>query len=775
MAIFDFLKKTEQKDEGQYTEVRQGIEDLKDWAGKNKKMIYQCAIGDAIASLFAAGWLYQSWQQLGGKRESVNIFSMFFDGLFKVLPLSMVVFLVFGYIIYRYLTAIKKDYVHDKKGNYDRDLRNIYGSGHKQTESERNECFYRAKDPLSIPKNLDILGIDDDGMLYALRDDLVGLNKHMAVIGSSGSGKSAGLVFNQIFQNILRGDSCIVTDCKGDLYSKAAKLAKKYGYTVKILNLKSSELKNSDGCDFLKTLGEDDVKATELANTIIINTMDGARKDYFANNEMNYLKALLLLISNDPARIKTHTNTLAELYNFSTMNDLGTITQIINMLPNTHPAKSAFNIFLQCEPKIQGQIANGMNIRLQVLSNKWAQRLVSEDEIDLVAPMKKKCMYFVVISDTDTSFKFIATLFFAELFKELCDYYDGRSAAKKKQCKTVNFILDEYANTGAIPEMDIKIAAIRSRGLNITMIIQDINQLEKMYPNNVLYTILNNVSVKMCLASSDPATLKYLSDLTGTETVRMTNRRYSQASGDIIRSHANYTVTEGVGKRNVYTTDEISAMPSTDLILVISGHQPLDLHKYIYTNHPMAKEMEESNPRKHIPKWRVPEYMAEKKKKELQKERDESFKTVMIGNDEVDTFTGEVIKHSVVPEDIQQGTGNSDNAVNSMNTEVEDLQTAEETAPLFEEPEMSEGSYEDSGDPGIFDSLSESDDQEISDQQPQKGSGTGSKTDQWQKMQEAAPVFGSTDKNMEVNPLLNIAFTEVDANEEKSEVDEYFD
>ncbi len=603
------------------TEVDEGFENLHDEISKHKGQYIILGIINFVLAFLLVGYIPQTLRQAVNLQDSL-LAADFLKYAFSVPGFIFIVLLMaLGFAAeHKFIRAVAKDYTTDKKRNYDISHHKTYGSAGWQTEKQREECFFRAKRVEDLKHDLDILGIDDKGLLYTLRDDLRGLNKNIAIVGAPGAGKSVAIVTNHIYQNIRRGHSMVVTDSKGDLYKTTAYIAKKHGYIVKVLNLKANELKNSDGCDFLKFLGDDDVKAQTLANTIIRNTSSDDRMDYWAVNEMNYLKALLLYISNDPARKQNHTNTLPELFNYSSTHTLDEIKQDFSILRPDDPAKQPFNIFTQCKPEVQGQIANGMNIRLQTLGNKWMQHVAAADEIDLTLPMKKKCIYYVVISDLDTSFKFIATLFFAEIFMAQGEYSDSLSKEKKKNQLPVSYIMDEFANTGSVPEFDHVVTTVRSRKIGITMILQDIGQLESMYPKKVWNTIMNGMATKVYLSSNDPNTAEHFSGLRGTQTVRMENRKYSQNTSSIIHFHDTVNVSEGLGKRELMMKDELmNDLSSDDLIVTISGHHPVMLHKYISTRHPMDRER---------------------------------FKEVKV--QEIDEKTGEVISEKIEEEEIER-------------------------------------------------------------------------------------------------------------------------
>ena len=616
-------KKNNKRFDREQTEFERGLEDLKEEYSLQAVICVGIAIfaGCALFSGFLVSYVRYALKM----QSAVYVTDILFKGIFSIVGLPLTIFMTLG--IFRLIFSIRrsfaKQYHTDRDRNYQIADAHIYGSADYQDENEIEKCFFRGNTPADIPRSLYILGEgEEDHKLYALRDDLLSMNGHMVVMGTSGAGKSATLVKPMMYQAITKGKSLIVTDSKGDLYADTGKLAIKYGYDVKVLNLKASELKNSDGCDFLKPLKDDDIKADIFADTIIRNTEGLPNLDYWAKNELNGLKAFLLYVSTNKTLIKTGKNNLAEVYNLLTSLSLDEMHERFGLLDPDHPAVQAWNIFKQAEPKIQGQIINGLGIRLSVLGNRWTKHIVSADEIDLTGPMKHKCIYYVVISDMDETFKFIATLFFSLLFSEMCDLYDHTSQKARKEGKEVNllpvdFILDEYANTGAIPAMNQKISTVRSRGIGITIILQDKGQLDSMYDENKANGILNNIPLKMLLRTTDFNTAKYFSDLMGIQTVRVENRRYDESASTIFHAKGDYTVSEGYGKRQLENPDElINSLDADHFILLIAGFHPIKLRKFLHSKHPMSKECEPLVPGEHVPEWRKELAKASKAAKE---------------------------------------------------------------------------------------------------------------------------------------------------------------
>lgn len=591
------------------SEITQGYEDIKQEYKEHKKEVHKILIGNAIVSIFLSGFIVQWVQVILSYKEAIYLSQIIGQWGKYGKILSVILFTACCLLEFRLYRATRKDYTTDRERNYDISKKGTYGVAHWQTEKEREECFSRTKDINETTD--DILGCDEKGYIYSLRSDLVGINKNKVIFGSAGSGKSAAIIENQIAQNIRRGVSMIVTDSKGDLYARTCHMAKENGYIVRVLNLKAKELKNSDACHFLKGITlEDDSKAQTMANAIIENTGDG-HMDYFAINEMNLLKALILYTGTNEDLIKNNRNTLAEVYNMCTK-DLSALNTIFGLLDEDNPARISYNIFANCEPKVAGQILNGMAVRLQLLNNKYVKHIVSHDEIDLTLPMQKKCIYYVVISDTDTSYKFIATLFFTMLFIELCDYSDSLTKEEKKEQLAVDFVLDEYANTGAIPDMDVKVSTFRSRKITATFVLQSKSQLDAMYEKGKGDTILGNITTHILLKAGNEGTAKYFSTLCGVQTIRVKNRRYDEGAADIIHSHEAYGQTEGIGKRELLMVDEALHLSPDDMIVCVLGFQPIKLKKYIASlHHPMYQNITEMKANQHIPEWRREEYEKE--------------------------------------------------------------------------------------------------------------------------------------------------------------------
>lgn len=600
--------------------ISQGISDflydIKEHKGAYKSML----IMSPIAGIVTSGWVCQMFKKLIGEQDKIYLVQIFTAWLntpgLIIAALVTILFLLGGY---RFHKLTKKDYYVDREGNFLVSKQGLHGSAHWQTEKERQQCFNRSK---NIDDLLgDILGIDDEGRLYTLREDLVGINRNKCLFGTPGSGKSAAIIENDILQCMRRGESAIITDSKGDLYRRLSQKARNEGYVVRVLNLKNNELKNSDAFHLLKYLEDGDTSVAEmLANCIIENTGDG-HMDYWAQNEMNGYKALLLYISTNEALKSTGRNTLAEMYNMCTQNTPAELATLFNSLPKTHPARQAFNIYANCEPKVQGQILNGMGIKLSFLTDYYAQQIVSHDEIDLILPMKKKCMYFVVIPDTNKTYNVIANLFFNMMLIKQCEYSDSLTTKQKEDQLFVNYILDEFKATGSINNFDGTITTVRSRKIGITTVLQTLGQLKDMYPGEAYNTILGSMTIKILLRAGDEDTGRYFNVACGTQTRLNKAARYSDTLGETIHTHNSETITEGLVGADLVTIDDTQKLDANKLIVTILGFEPVKLNKYLSKNNPYMAGCEDMErvPGRHKPLWRKKMEDAEKQKAEERK------------------------------------------------------------------------------------------------------------------------------------------------------------
>ena len=419
------------------------------------------------------------------------------------------------------------------------------------------------------------------------------LNRNVAVFGASGSMKSRSFVRPNVMQIVQMQQSMVITDPKGELFESTAEYLKKNGYTVRVLNLVN--MIHSDRWNPITEV-TDDISAQSFVETVMANTKTpGAKIDEFwEKTEMNLLKALVLYVVKENPKDEKN---LAAVYSLLALNDAGTIDSIFRKLSNSHPAKMPYNIYSQASDNVRTGVVIGLGTKLQVFQSKIVQDLTSTSDIDLELPKKEKCAYFCITSDMESTFDFIAGLFFSFLFIKLTKYADY---APKKGQKDVYFILDEFPNIGAIPDFTKKISVMRSRGLSSFVIFQNIAQLKNRYPNDAWAEIIGNCDSRLFLGATDMVTAKFVSDLLGVSTVRSVSKK-KEAGIEGIMDFGSLTISSQ--KRNLLNPDEILRLDPFSAILILKGQKPLLLEKMDYTKHKEASKLENINIRDYKVEW----------------------------------------------------------------------------------------------------------------------------------------------------------------------------
>lgn len=231
------------------------------------------------------------------------------------------------------------------------------------------------------------------------------------------------------------------------------------------------------------------------SDVIISNTQrhDKGGDEFWPRAEENLLKAFLFYFL---ANLSDNNN-LTSVYKHLSNGDIGEIDTMFKKMPDESPARMSYNIFASGSDTIKASVITGLGTRLQAFQNEDLQKLTSETDIDLTLPGKKPCIYYVITSDMDSSFDFLASLFFTFLFIKLVRYADS---TKNGKCKNdVFFFLDEFANLGqnAIPDFNKKISTVRSRGISIIPIFQNVGQIQNRYPDGLSDEIIGNCDTRL--------------------------------------------------------------------------------------------------------------------------------------------------------------------------------------------------------------------------------------------------------------------------------------
>jgi len=422
------------------------------------------------------------------------------------------------------------------------------------------------------------------------------LNRHIAIFGASGTMKSRAIIRNALFQALKRGESVIITDSKAELYADTSEMYRSAGYEVKIFNLVNPEHGDSWNC--MSDLNGDTLMAQVLTNVIIGNTSSGKGDRFWDNGEGNLLKALILLVDQDRSR-SSDMKHLTAVYQLLTQNSERQLTAMFDKLPLGHPARAPFNLFAQSSDTVKSGIILGLGTRLQVLQNQAVQRITSRSDIDLTAPGKKECAYYIILSDQDATMAFLSSLFFSFLFIKLTRYADSRPEGR---CDVpVNLILDEFNNVGRIggaedgSDFARSLSVIRARNLRVMLAVQSLGQLQNRYPNNLWSEIIGNCDIQLMLGCTDDVSAEYFSARSGDMSVQVNSTMTVRQTIAVAQVIPQYRHTEGQGKRRLLTLDEVLRLPNEELLCVIRGCNLLKLNKLDFTRHPLSKQIVKSS------------------------------------------------------------------------------------------------------------------------------------------------------------------------------------
>ena len=469
------------------------------------------------------------------------------------------------------------------------------------------------------------------------------LNRNIAVCGSQGSMKSRAFARNMILQCVRRGESMFLTDPKSELYEDTAAYLKEQGYTVRQWNLIS--LDHSDAWDCLAEIDGGGLIDT-FVDVVIRNTTD--KFDHFYDNtEMDLLKALCLYVYHE---YEEENRTFAEAYKLLINQSLEALDGIFDRLPTSHPAKGPYRLFSKAE-KVKGNAVLGLGTRLQIMQNEKVQKITSYSEIDLTMPGKEKCAYFCITSDQDSTYDVLATLFVSFLCIKLVRFAD--SQPDRKLPVTVHFILDEFPNIGVVPDFKKKLATTRSRGLGMSIIFQNIPQLQNRYPDGQWEEILGGCDISLFLGCNDMTTATYYSERSGDVTVGVSSVRKNLSTMRMSDYVPDYSETSSVGKRKLLLPDEILRFPLNQALVIIRGQKVLRVRKFDYSRHPEAKKLVLEKTEEHVPEWRQREQkerdgremMAQEPEKLAGDEKEES-ENMVLGNEQEEeaAFHGEQIE-----------------------------------------------------------------------------------------------------------------------------------
>ena len=418
-------------------------------------------------------------------------------------------------------------------------------------------------------------------------------NKNILVIGGSGSGKTRFFCKPSLLQ---AHSSYVCTDPKGTLLPEIGTFLERKKYRIKCLNLINFR-KSMKYNPLAYIRSEKDI--LKLVNALIMNTKGEGEKsseDFWVKAERLYYSALIGYIWYEATEEEKNFITLLDLINASEAREddetyQSPVDLLFSQLEEREPdhfAVKQYRKFKMAAGKTLKSILISCGARLAPFDIKELRDLMEYDELELDTLGDQKTALFVILSDTDSTFNFVAALMYSQLFNLLCDkaddFYGGRLPVH------VRLILDEFANIGQIPNFDKLIATIRSREISASIILQSQSQLKTIY-KDAADTIVGNCDSTLFLGGKEKSTLKEISELLGKETIDLYNQ--SENRGSQVSHGLSY---QKLGKE-LMTQDELAVMDGGKCIFMLRGVRPFLSDKYDLTRHPNYRYTSDADPK----------------------------------------------------------------------------------------------------------------------------------------------------------------------------------
>ncbi len=452
------------------------------------------------------------------------------------------------------------------------------------------------------------------------KDPKTARNKNVLVIGGSGSGKTRFFIKPNLMQ---LHSSYVVTDPKGSIAVECGKLMLRNGYKVKIFN--SINFKKSHHYNpFAYIHSEKDI--LKLVTTLIANTKGDGKSgdDFWQKAETLLYTALIGYIHYEAPEEEQNFATLIEFINAMEVreddetfeNNVDIAFKELEQREPNHFAVRQYKKYKLAAGKTAKSINISCGARLAPFDIQELREITKNDELELNTLGDRKTVLFLIMSDTDSTFNFLISMIYSQLFNLLCekadDVYGGRLPVH------VRCLIDECANIGQIPNLEKLMATIRSREISACIVLQAQSQLKALYKDNA-DTIIGNCDSSIFLGGKEPTTLKELSQSLGKETIDTYNT--GESRGREVSHSLNY---QKLGK-DLATVDELAVLDGGKCILQLRGVRPFLSDKYDITKHPNYRYLSDANPKN---AFDIEKYLSTK----LIPKADESYEVFDVGS-----------------------------------------------------------------------------------------------------------------------------------------------
>ena len=417
-------------------------------------------------------------------------------------------------------------------------------------------------------------------------------NKNVLVVGGSGSGKTRFWLKPNLLQC---HSSYVVTDPKGSIVVECGNALLKNGYKLKILNTINFK-KSMHYNPFAYVHSEKDI--LKLVMTLMTNTKgEGSGGDpFWEKSERLLLTALIAYLHYEAPVEEQNFATLLEMLNtMQVLEDDEEYQNPVDLLfeelakkkPNSFAGRQ-YKLYKLAAGKTAKSILISCGARLAPFDIQEIRDATMYDELELDKLGDRKTALFLIMSDTDSTFNFLISMVYTQLFNLLCDKADDQYGGKLPV--HVRCLIDECANIGQIPNLEKLVATIRSREISACLVLQARSQLKAIYKDNA-DTIVGNMDSQIFLGGSEPTTLKDLSEMLGKETIDAFN------TSDTRGNSPSYGTTFQKMGHELLSRDELAVLDGGKCILQLRGVRPFLSDKYDLTQHPNYKLTSDYDPK----------------------------------------------------------------------------------------------------------------------------------------------------------------------------------
>ena len=407
---------------------------------------------------------------------------------------------------------------------------------------------------------------------------------NVLVIGGSGAAKTRGYVK----PNILEANTnYVITDPKMEVLTDTGGYLKKKGYNVRVLNLVN--LEQSDGYNPFRYL-RDEKDALKLVNTLIqATTPKGSHESdpFWTKSETALLQAIILMLHQEAPAYEQNFSMVMRVLEYAEVREdddeyISPLDLLFKAMEHEHPESVAlrqYKVFKQAAGKTAKSILVSAAVRLAPFNLPQIKAITDHDDMDLYTLGEKKCALYAVIPDNDTTFNFLVSLLYSQIFQTL--YYCADQIHHGALPCHVHFILDDAPSVN-LPGLPRELATMRSRNISCSTIIQNMAQIKELYKDS-WETIPGNSDTLLYLGGNEASTHKYISEALGKSTID--TKTHGQTKG---RS-GSYSTNFQMSGRELLTPDEVRMLDNRYCILFIRGARPVMDLKYELMDHPAIR------------------------------------------------------------------------------------------------------------------------------------------------------------------------------------------